>query len=76
MVLQVDLDGPDLLNFPEFEKASGMEYILEEGDMLYIPPKWWHYVKSLSPSFSVSFWWAVTSSVSSDTESYDADDRP
>ncbi|BBM97877.1 [protein]-arginine 3-hydroxylase / protease [Marchantia polymorpha subsp. ruderalis] len=73
---QVDLDGPDLLNFPEFEKASGMEYILEEGDMLYIPPKWWHYVKSLSPSFSVSFWWAVTSSVSSDTESYDADDRP
>ncbi|KAG6554541.1 hypothetical protein Mapa_003920 [Marchantia paleacea] len=73
---QVDLDGPDLLNFPEFEKTSGMEYVLEEGDMLYIPPKWWHYVKSLSPSFSVSFWWAVTRSVPSDTEFEDADERP
>jgi [histone H3]-dimethyl/trimethyl-L-lysine36 demethylase len=33
------------------------ECVLSPGQMLYIPPKWWHYVRSLSPSFSVSFWW-------------------
>lgn len=26
------------------------------GDMLFIPSKHWHYVRSLSPSFSVNFW--------------------
>ena len=25
--------------------------------MLYIPPRWWHYVESVETSFSVSFWW-------------------
>ncbi|KAK9239071.1 hypothetical protein V1525DRAFT_431164 [Lipomyces kononenkoae] len=30
--------------------------ILAPGDGLFIPAGWWHYVKSLSPSFTVSFW--------------------
>ncbi|KAG5930715.1 hypothetical protein E4U53_002160 [Claviceps sorghi] len=33
------------------------ECILGEGDALLIPMGWWHYVRSLSVSFSVSFWW-------------------
>ncbi|KAM3516277.1 hypothetical protein MY11210_000036 [Beauveria gryllotalpidicola] len=33
------------------------ECILEPGDALLIPVGWWHYVRSLSVSFSVSFWW-------------------
>uniref|UniRef100_A0A2P2L7T1 Transcription factor n=2 Tax=Rhizophora mucronata TaxID=61149 RepID=A0A2P2L7T1_RHIMU len=37
-----------------------MDCILEEGEMLYIPPRWWHYVRSLTTSFSVSFWWGDT----------------
>jgi len=32
------------------------EAILAPGDMLFIPSKHWHYVRSLSPSFSVNFW--------------------
>lgn len=55
---QVDLDCPDIDQFPLFQKAQGMECILKEGEMLYIPPQWWHYVRSLSLSFSVSFWWS------------------
>lgn len=43
--------------FPKFRNAAYVEAIVQEGDMLYIPPKWWHFVKSLSTSFSVSFWW-------------------
>ncbi|OQU89690.1 hypothetical protein SORBI_3002G247200 [Sorghum bicolor] len=54
---QVDLDNIDFKEFPRAENLEFMDCILEEGDLLYIPPKWWHYVRSLSTSFSVSFWW-------------------
>ncbi|KQJ98917.1 lysine-specific demethylase JMJ30 [Brachypodium distachyon] len=54
---QVDIDNIDLKEFPRAEGLEFMDSILEEGDLLYIPPKWWHYVRSLSISFSVSFWW-------------------
>jgi lysine-specific demethylase 8 len=57
MSLQVDLDNIDVKEFPRTEGLEFMDSILEEGDLLYIPPKWWHYVRSLSISFSVSFWW-------------------
>lgn len=57
MSLQVDIDNIDLKEFPRAEGLEFMDSILEEGDLLYIPPKWWHYVRSLSISFSVSFWW-------------------
>jgi lysine-specific demethylase 8 len=43
--------------FPDFESSPYYETILAPGDCLYIPRSWWHYVRSLSPSFSVSFWW-------------------
>ena len=43
--------------FPEFAKAPFLDVILEEGDQLYVPPEWWHYVQSMTSSFSVSHWW-------------------
>ena len=43
--------------FPSFRSAPYVETILEEGDCLYIPIGWWHYVRSLTMSFSVNFWW-------------------
>jgi hypothetical protein len=33
------------------------ETILEPGDLLYIPPRHWHYVESRSTSISISRWW-------------------
>jgi Cupin-like domain len=42
--------------FPLFREAKFVDCILEEGECLYIPVGWWHYVRSLSVSFSVSFW--------------------
>ncbi|KAG5982114.1 hypothetical protein E4U55_002274 [Claviceps digitariae] len=41
----------------QLERNEYWECILEEGDTLLIPMGWWHYVRSLSVSFSVSFWW-------------------
>ncbi|KAL8662525.1 MAG: hypothetical protein Q9202_004670 [Teloschistes flavicans] len=43
--------------YPLFLQAAYVETILNEGECLYIPLGWWHYVRSLSVSFSVSFWW-------------------
>lgn len=40
----------------EFKKAEYFDGILGPGDTLYIPKGWWHYVRGLSVSFSVSFW--------------------
>lgn len=57
---QVDLDNIDVKEFPRIEGLEFMDGILEEGDLLYIPPKWWHYVRSLSISFSASFWWRTS----------------
>jgi lysine-specific demethylase 8 len=42
--------------FPLFNEAEFVDCILEEGECLYIPVGWWHYVRSLTVSFSVSFW--------------------
>lgn len=54
---QVDPRQPDLEKYPKYKSAKPYYCILKPGQMLYIPPKWWHFVESLSISFSVSFWW-------------------
>ncbi|KAF9913246.1 Lysine-specific demethylase 8 [Linnemannia zychae] len=53
---QVNVEKPDLERHPLFAEAEYVETILGPGDMLYIPLQWWHYIRSLSTSFSVSFW--------------------
>ncbi|EEZ99556.1 Lysine-specific demethylase 8-like Protein [Tribolium castaneum] len=55
---QVDPFNPDLDKYPNFRNAKAVKCILEAGEMLYIPPKWWHHVTALEKSFSVSFWWS------------------
>ncbi|KAL8741839.1 MAG: hypothetical protein Q9190_005598 [Brigantiaea leucoxantha] len=57
---EVDAEAAILLldtKFPLFRQAKYVETILSEGECLYIPVGWWHYVRSLTVSFSVSFWW-------------------
>ena len=47
-------------SFPLFTYSSipHYDFILQPGEILYIPPYYWHYVRSLTISFSVSFWWS------------------
>ena len=57
---ELDVEGKKdelLRKYPLFHEARYVETILEEGQCLYIPVGWWHYVRSLTVSFSVSFWW-------------------
>ncbi|PWY90070.1 Clavaminate synthase-like protein [Aspergillus heteromorphus CBS 117.55] len=43
--------------WPGFLQATYIETVLREGECLYIPVGWWHYVRSLRGGVSVSFWW-------------------
>ncbi|KAE8377811.1 hypothetical protein BDV26DRAFT_292798 [Aspergillus bertholletiae] len=43
--------------WPGFLQADYVETVLREGECLYIPVGWWHYVRGLKAGISVSFWW-------------------
>lgn len=43
--------------WPGFSQAEYVETVLKEGECLYIPVGWWHYVRGLKAGISVSFWW-------------------
>ena len=55
-VSAVDVEAPDMGRFPEFAHAVGYECVLGPGEGLYMPAGCWHHVRSLSPSWSISFW--------------------
>jgi histone arginine demethylase JMJD6 len=48
------VDKPDLAKFPLFAQAEPTIFILEPGEMLFIPSHWWHTTKMLTPSISIS----------------------
>ncbi len=51
---QVDINNFDPERFPRFNEVDFIKVILEPGDVLYLPQRWWHYVQSLDPSISIS----------------------
>ncbi len=50
----VDLQKLDFDRFPRLRDATPLVAHLDEGDALFIPPRWWHFVISETPSVSVS----------------------
>lgn len=52
----VRVEAPNLEAHPDFAEAPFEEVILGPGDMLFIPRGVWHYVRSLTTSVSVNFW--------------------
>jgi hypothetical protein len=50
---KIDVANLDLEKFPMAADIPYWEGVLGPGQMLYKPPKCWHYIKSLSLSFSV-----------------------
>jgi hypothetical protein len=59
-VSMANLDAPDFAAHPRFEAAleHALTAELEPGDAIYIPPLWWHHVRSLA-RFNVlmNYWW-------------------
>lgn len=50
----IDFDNPDLEKWPALKKAKGLICNLEHGEMLYMPEGYWHYMKYMTPGFSMS----------------------
>lgn len=49
-----DIANPDYEKFPALNGVEGIECFLEHGDTLFMPTGWWHYMKYLDGSFSIS----------------------
>lgn len=51
----VNAESPDYQQFPLYAHVKPIEVIIEPGDVLFIPVGWWHYVRALESSISLSF---------------------
>jgi hypothetical protein len=49
-----DIEKPDFTKFPALDGVEGHEIILEHGDTLFMPTGFWHWMKYLDGSFSIS----------------------
>lgn len=50
----IDFDNPDFDKWPALKQAKGYVCNLKHGEMLYMPEGYWHYMKYLTPSISMS----------------------
>jgi ribosomal protein L16 Arg81 hydroxylase len=57
----VDAEDADLRRFPRYAKAQPIEFVIEPGEILFIPAGWWHHVRALDPSISMNFFWLAPS---------------
>jgi len=50
----IDFSNPDFEKWPALQKAKGYITELEHGNILYMPEGYWHYMKYITPGFSMS----------------------
>lgn len=50
----IDFSNPNLEKWPALKGAKGHKTHLEHGQVLYMPEGYWHYMKYLTPGFSMS----------------------
>ena len=50
----IDFSNPDLNQWPALKNASGYKTQLQHGEVLYMPEGYWHYMRYITPGFSMS----------------------
>jgi hypothetical protein len=50
----IDFSNPDLDQWPALKNAKGYKTQLQHGEVLYMPEGYWHYMKYVTPGFSMS----------------------
>ncbi|OMP32518.1 cupin-like domain-containing protein [Mangrovimonas sp. DI 80] len=50
----IDFSNPDFNQWPALKNVEGYTTKLEHGEVLYMPEGYWHYMKYLTPGFSMS----------------------
>jgi hypothetical protein len=51
----VDIERPDLNRFPDFAAVTVRSAVLRPGDAVFIPINWWHHLRALQVSVSITF---------------------
>ena len=51
---QINFSNPDYEKWPALKKAEGFKTYLRHGEVLYMPEGYWHYMKYITPGFSMS----------------------
>ena len=52
---EIDFKNIDYEKFPKFKEAKVNTYILEKGDAILIPKRWWHCVENLEDTIGFTF---------------------
>lgn len=50
----IDFSNPDFEQWPALKHAKGFKAELKHGEVLYMPEGYWHYMKYITPGFSMS----------------------
>jgi len=55
---RADFEAPDtdLAPCANYTKSEALVVTVAPGDLLYVPPFWWHTVETLTPSLSITSW--------------------
>jgi len=54
---KIDVDAVDTETYPKFLLAKPTVCVASPGQILFVPPRWWHAVNSTdNPNFAVNFW--------------------
>ena len=51
----VDIENPDYDKFPGLKYVKGYEFIMEPGDAIFMPSRYWHYNTYLEGGMAVSY---------------------
>jgi ribosomal protein L16 Arg81 hydroxylase len=52
---EVDCEKPDFERYPQFRNTTILDVTLEPGEVLFMPVGWWHHVRALDVSITISF---------------------
>jgi len=51
---EIEFDKPDYKKYPALKFAEGFKVTLQPGETLFIPSAYWHYIRYITPSISMS----------------------
>jgi len=54
-ITDIEAPSPDAERFPRIVEARAHEILLEPGEILFVPVGWWHQVKALDFSVTLTF---------------------
>jgi hypothetical protein len=52
---EIDCDNPNYDRYPLYQYVQPIEILLEPGEAIFVPVGWWHHVRALDITISVSF---------------------